>query len=334
MIRVAINGFGRIGKTFLRAYLSDLHAQSVIQIVAINIGPNHKEWVAQLFKFDTFMGEFAGHVEVQDSMLVFKNHEIPIVAHVDPAQLDWKAFDVDWVIESSGKFVDREGASKHLKAGAKKVLITAIAQNPDVTVVMGVNERAYDKSAHHIVSLASCTANALFPIVKILHEACGLESMMTHVIHAYTNRQVFMDVEASNVRRSRSGALNIIPTDMHEPACARDVYPEFKGVIVGQSTRVPVAKVSLLDVACTVKKSVDIEILNDFFVKARDGNMKGILDSSRLPLVSSDYMNNPFSVVIDESLTSVSGSMYKVFGWFDNESGYSHRLKDFLVKLG
>lgn len=334
MIRVAINGFGRIGKTFLRSYLHDLHAQSVMQIVAINIGPNHKEWVAHLFKFDTFMGEFAGQVEVKDSMLVFQNYEIPIISQTDPAQLDWKVLNVDWVIESSGKFVDRADASKHLKAGAKKVLITAIAHNPDVTVVMGVNEHVYDESVHHIVSLASCTANALFPVVKVIHEACGLESVMTNVIHSYTNRQVFMDIESTNMRRSRSGALNIIPTDMHEPACARDVYPEFQGVIVGQSTRVPIAKVSLLDIACTVKKSVDIETLNDFFVKARDGKMKGILDSSRLPLVSSDYMNNPFSVVIDESLTTVAGPIHKVFGWFDNESGYSHRMKDFLVKLG
>lgn len=334
MIRVAINGFGRIGKSFLRAYLQDQHAQSLMKIVAINIGPMKKEWVAHLFKHDTFMGIFPGKVDYRDGMLMLQNYEIPLLSQTDPAQLDWQALSVDWVVDASGKFTDRKGAMLHIKSGARKVLITAIAQQPDVTIVFGVNDHLYDVQKHEIISLASCTATAFFPILKVLHEACHVESVMMNVIHSYTNRQILMDIESSSIRRSRATGINIIPTDLLEPLCTPSVYPEYQGPIIGQGTRVPVPKVSLLDIAVCMRKKLDIEQLNDIFVKASDGKMKGVLEITNQPLVSCDFMNNAASVTIDQSLTSASGSMCKVFGWFDNEAGYAHRLKDFLVKYG
>ncbi|MFA5998956.1 MAG: glyceraldehyde 3-phosphate dehydrogenase NAD-binding domain-containing protein [Candidatus Babeliales bacterium] len=334
MLKVAINGFGRIGRSFLRAYLEDEHAQAHMQIVAINVGPAKKEWVAHLFKHDSFMGTFPKQVSYQDGMLTFQNFQIPLLSQLDPSDIDWAALRVDWVVDASGKFTDRKDAEKHLKSGAKHVIITALAQKPDVTIVLGVNDGIYEEEKHKIVSLASCTANALFPIVKVLNEKFAVQSVITNVIHSYTNRQVLMDVESSDLRRSRAAALNIIPIELTEPCHMHDIYPKYTGPIMGQSTRVPVAKVSLLDVAFTSNKPMTIEAINDAFEKVRDGNMQGILDTSTEPLVSMDYMNSPFSVTIDQSLTSVSGGMGKVFGWFDNESGYSHRIKDFLLKHG
>lgn len=334
MISVAINGFGRIGRSFLRAYLADKDAQTRIKIVAINVGPAKKEWIAQLFKYDTFMGTWLDKVMYQDGFLQVGSYEFPILDTLDPVDISWDELAVDWIVDATGKFTQRKEAEKHLNSGAKKVLITAFAQQPDVTLVLGVNDQDYDPLIHRVVSLASCSANAFYPIVKVLHEAFGVESFMMNTMHSYTNRQVLMDVESVNLRRSRAAAMNIIPTPLQATDRIREIYHDFPGTVAGQSTRVPIGKVSLMDVAFITENVVKREDVNDAFAKARDGHMKGVLDTSVEQLVSSDYINNPYSVTIDESLTVVAGSLGKVFGWYDNEAGYAHRIKDFLKRLG
>lgn len=334
MIRVAINGFGRIGRSFLRAYLADKNAQSKMNIAVINIGPVKKDWTAHLFKYDTFMGTWPERVYHEDGFLYVGDHKIPLIAKLDPLEISWQSLEIDWVVDATGKFTQKEEAQKHLKSGAKKVLITAFAQNPDVTIVLGVNDGMYDKDAHRIVSLASCSANAFYPIVKVLHEAFDAQDIIMNTIHSYTNRQVLMDVESVNLRRSRAAAVNIIPTTLQASHRIREVYPDFTGTIVGQSTRVPIGKVSFLDVAFVSNVLIRPEDINNAFLKVADGRMKGVVGTSNEELVSSDYMNNPDSITIDESLSSVSGSLAKVFGWYDNEAGYSHRIKDFLVEHG
>ncbi len=331
MKRIAINGFGRIGRSFLRAYLMDKEAQNSIEISAINVGPANKEWIAHLFKYDSFMGTWLDKVLYEDGFLYIGNHKISVFNIIDPQELHWNELDIDWVVDASGKFVQRQEAEKHIQSGAKKVLITAFAQDPDVTIVVGVNDNTYDKSAHKIVSLASCTANAFYPMVKVLHEAFDTQSFIMNTIHSYTNRQVLMDVESVNLRRSRSAVTNIIPTTLQASYRIREVYPNFTGSIAGQSTRVPVGKVSLLDVAFATEIVVKVDDINAAFQKVAQSRMKGVVAVSNQDLVSSDYINNPYSVTIDESLTSMSGTLAKVFGWYDNEAGYAHRIKDFLV---
>lgn len=334
MKHVVINGFGRIGRSFLRSYLLDKKAQKSIKIIAINVGPANKEWSAHLFKYDTFMGTWPEKVVYKDNYLSIGNHKILILQTTDPAELPWKKLKVDWVVDSSGQFTHQQEAQKHIAAGAKKVLITAFAQDPDVTVVMGVNEGAYDPEIHRIVSLASCTANAFYPIVKTLHDAFEVEFFSMNALHSYTNRQVLMDVESVSLRRSRGAAQNIIPTTLQASHRIREVYPKFSGSIAGQSTRIPVGKVSFLDVAFVTEAVVKVADINEAFMRVAQDTMQGVVNISGEPLVSSDYINNPYSVTIDESLTSVAGPLGKVFGWYDNEAGYSHRVKDFLVRHG
>lgn len=332
MTRVAINGFGRIGRSFLRACFEDEKTLDALEIVAINVGPSKIEAVAHMFQYDTFMGKFHGDVSCEDGYLKVNDYKIKLVAELEIEKLPWKELQIDWVVESSGAFTDRDKAKKHIDVGAKKVLISAPGKNADATIVMGVNEQDYDPEKDSVVSLASCTTNALAPLVKVIDEAFGIESAFMNTIHSFTNRQVLMDVEAKDLRRARSAAVNIIPTSTGAAKLIDVVYPKLTGCVAGLSVRVPVGKVSLLDVVFVTKKDLSIEAVHKALRQAQSSYLSGILDCTTLPLVSIDYTNNPHSVIVDEPLTEVCKRSVKLFGWYDNEHGYASRVKDFLCK--
>jgi len=332
MTRIAINGFGRIGRSFLRACFEDKKTLETIEIVAINVGPSKIDAVAHMFQYDTFMGKFQGDVSCEDGYLQVNGYKIKLIAELDIEQLPWKELAIDWVVESTGVFTARDKAAKHIDVGAKKVLVSAPGKDADATVVMGVNEDAYDPEKDRVVSLASCTTNALAPLVKVIDEAFGIESAFMNTIHSYTNRQVLMDVEAKDLRRARSAAVNIIPTSTGAAKLIDVVYPQLAGCVSGLSVRVPIGKVSLLDVAFVTKKELSVDEVHAALRKAQQSDLSGILDCTRLPLVSIDYTNNPHSVVVDEPLTEVCKRSVKLFGWYDNEHGYANRIKDFLCK--
>jgi len=332
MIRVSINGFGRIGRSFLRACFADKKSLEQLEIVAINVGPSKMEAIAHMFKYDTYMGTFDGEVVCKDGYLVVDGYKIQLFAEMGIEKLPWKDLKIDWVVESTGVFTHRDKAQKHVDAGAKKVLISAPGKQADATIVMGVNEEQYNPEKDTIVSLASCTTNALAPLVKVIHESFGIESAFMNTIHSFTNRQVLMDVEAKDVRTARSAVVNIIPTSTGAAKLIDVVYPELKGCISGLSIRVPVGKVSLLDVAFVTKTDLSVEAVHEALRKAEQTYLSGMLDCTTEPLVSSDYMNNPFSVIVDEPLTDVCKRSVKLFGWYDNEYGYANRIKDFLCK--
>ena len=331
MIRVAINGFGRIGRSFLRSYLMDAQARKQLKIVAINVGPSIIENIAHMFKYDSFMGTLPFDVTSENSILSVDGLDIPLIGVLNPADAGWDTLDVDWVIDATGFFTTKEKAMQHIQAGAKKVLITAPGKNVDVTIVPGVNDAMFDAKNHKIVSLASCTTNALAPMLKVLHEKFGIETAFMNTIHSYTNNQVLLDGDARDVRQARAATLSIIPTATGASAAIKEVMPELTGKVSGVSLRIPIGKISIVDLAFTSTVALSKESINQAFRDARDGNLKNILDSTTLPLVSIDYTNNSHSVIIDELLTDVCGTSGKVFGWYDNEFGYSCRLKDFLV---
>ncbi len=332
MIRVAINGFGRIGRSFLRSYLMDIQARKRLSIAAINVGPGKLENIAYMFQYDTFMGTLPYHVTSENNCLVVDGIQIPLLSVLDPEQAPWKDFGIDWVVEATGFFTTKEKATKHLIAGAQKVLITAPGKGVDVTIVPGVNDHDFDSKRHMIVSLASCTTNALAPMLKVLHENFGIQTAFMNTIHSYTNSQVLLDVEAKDLRESRAATMNIIPSTSGASSAIKEVYPALAGKISGMSLRVPVGKVSIVDLAFTSSVLLDKNLIHQAFRQARDTYLQGILDSTNLPLVSIDYTNNPHSVIIDELLTDVCQTSGKVFGWYDNEFGYASRLKDFLLK--
>ena len=335
MIRVAINGFGRIGRTFLRCLLADAQALKKVNVVAINIGPAKPDFVAHMFKYDSVMGTYPGSVSMEQDELVVDGHRFKIFAQADPAQLPWKALEVDWVVECTGKFTKRDGAAKHIAAGARKVLISAPAKDEDITIIPGVNESAYDAKNHAIVSLGSCTTNAFVTMLKVMHETFVVEHCTMTTIHAYTNSQVLLDVEDKDLRRSRAAALNIIPTTTGAMKMVAKVIPELAGKVEALSIRVPVAKVSLIDMTFTTQKPVTAQAINDAFMMSANGSLKNILDITMLPLVSCDYSGNSYSTTVDGLLTATCGDRIgKAFGWYDNEWGYSCRLRDFLVKMG
>jgi glyceraldehyde 3-phosphate dehydrogenase len=332
-MKVAINGFGRIGRNFLRSVLLDPQASKKLDIVAINIGPGRLDAVAHMFKYDTTMGTYPGSVELQDGFLVVDDQRIAILSEMDPSKTEWGKRGVDWVVESSGCFTRREGASKHLDAGAQYVLISAPAKGEDISIVPGINEDKFDKDAHKIVSLGSCTTNAFATLAKVLHDAFGIKQGVMTTIHAYTNTQVLLDVEDSDLRRSRAAALNIIPTTTGASKVIGRIIPELDGVISAMAIRVPVAKVSLIDLSFIAEKPISVEAIHAAISQAGQGRMQGTLGMTMEPLVSSDFSGNNHSVVVDGLLTHVDGSMAKVFGWYDNEWGYSVRLKDFLLSV-
>lgn len=330
-MHIAINGFGRIGRSFLRSYLMDEKARKKLKIVAINVGPGKIENIPYMFKYDSFMGTLPYDVTYQNGFLSVDGLQIPLIAVMNPADAGWDRFGVDWVVEATGAFTTREKAALHCTGGAKKVLITAPGKQVDATIVLGVNDNQFDPKQHTIVSLASCTTNALAPMLKVLNEKFGIETAFMNTIHSYTNTQVLLDVEAKDLRESRAATVSIIPSTSGASSAIKEVYPVLTGKISGMSLRVPVGKISIVDLAFTSTVELSKSAINQAFCDARDGALKNILDSTTLPLVSIDYTNNPHSVIIDELLTDVNGKSGKVFGWYDNEFGYSCRLKDFLM---
>ena len=329
-IRVGINGFGRIGRNFLRA---QLQRGGEFEIVAANdIGDT--KTMAHLLKHDSVLGTLAETVEVGDGFIKVGGHEIKFVSERDPAELPWAELGVDVAIESTGLFTKREAAQKHLDAGAKKVVISAPATDPDITLVIGVNDRDYDPEQHNIISNASCTTNCIAPVAKLLHEAYTIERGFMTTIHAYTNDQQILDLPHKDLRRARAAAINLIPTSTGAARAIGIVLPDLKGKIDGMSMRAPVPTGSIVDFVVQVAGETSVDAVNELFrSKADNGDLEGILLYSDEPLVSSDIVHSPYSSIFDSGLTMVNGNLVKVFSWYDNEWGYSCRLVDLVEKI-
>jgi glyceraldehyde 3-phosphate dehydrogenase len=328
-IRVGINGFGRIGRNFFRAQ----HALgSDLEIVALNDLGDAKT-MAHLLRYDSNLGPFQGEVELADGVLRASGEEVRMLSERDPAVLPWGDLGVDVVLESTGHFNDRESAQKHLDAGAKKVVISAPATDPDITVVLGVNDGEYDAGTHHIVSNASCTTNCVAPLAKVLHELGGIESGFMTTIHAYTNDQVILDFPHKDLRRARAAAINLIPTSTGAAKAIGLVLPDLKGKVDGVAVRAPVATGSLTDLVVSLGRETSADEVNDAYRTAAAGPLEGILQFSDDPIVSTDINGNAYSCIFDSPLTMAHGSTVKVFGWYDNEWGYSCRLVDLIGRL-
>jgi glyceraldehyde 3-phosphate dehydrogenase len=325
-VKVAINGLGRIGKMVLWHYIETKPEN--IDIVVANGGSGTPEDLAYMLKFDSVHGRFPASVEYTENSLIVDGKEIKIVSERDPAKLPWKEMGIDIVIEATGKFTDRDGAAKHLEAGAKKVIITAPGKNVDHTFVLGVNENEYDPANHHIVSNASCTTNSLAPVMKILEVEYGVESALVTTVHAYTSSQVTIDKKKPGKhRRGRAAAINIIPTTTGAAKATIEVIPELKGKMHAMALRVPVADVAVTDISVTLKKEVTADELNKKFEEYANGKMKGILGITYEEVVSTDMIGNPNSSTIDALSTSVvDGNKAKILTWYDNEFGYSRRV--------
>ena len=325
-VKVGINGFGRIGRIVLRAALG----REAVDVVAVNDITDAKT-LGHLFKYDSVHGAFPGEVEVDDSSIVVDGKPITVLAERDPAALPWKKLGVEIVVESTGIFVDKEGAGKHLEAGAKKVIITAPAKDPDLTVVLGANEGSYDKTKHHIVSNASCTTNCLAPLAKVLNDNFGIVHGLMTTTHAYTNDQRILDLPHKDLRRARAGAVSMIPTTTGAASAVAEVLPELKGKLDGMAIRVPTPNVSLVDLVAELKSEVTEEEVLDAFRVAADGELKGILGLSEEPLVSIDFNGDPRSSIVDaESTRVIDKKMVKVLAWYDNEWAYSMRVVDLI----
>jgi glyceraldehyde 3-phosphate dehydrogenase len=325
-VKVGINGFGRIGRQALKA-LMDYYPQE-LEVVAVNdIGD--LPTMAHLLKYDSNYGRFPGTVEVKDDALVVNGQEIQFLSQRDPAELPWGEMGVEYVLESTGLFTAREKAAKHLEAGAKKVVISAPAKGPDITIVLGVNEDWYDPEKHHIISNASCTTNCVAPVMKVLSDKFGVEKALMTTIHSYTNDQRILDLPHKKLERARAAALNIIPTTTGAAIATTVVIPELKGKFDGLAIRVPTPTVSIIDVIALLEKEATVEGLNEAFKEAAGGPMKGLLGVSEEPLVSMDYKGDPRSAIVDARSTMViAGNLVKVLGWYDNEWGYACRVAD------
>ena len=332
-MRIAINGFGRIGRNFLRALCADARAKELLDLVAINLGPARPEFAAHMFKYDTLLGKYPGSVKLQNMQLQVDGYKIQLLTETDPEKIGWAKLGVDWVVESSGHFTTREGAEEHLKAGAHGVLITAPATGEDITIIPGVNEDRFDSTKQKIISLGSCTSNAVIPVLKVLNDTLGVRAGCMTTIHAYTNTQVLLDVEDSDERRSRAAALNMVPSSTGASKVIGKVLPELEGRVSGVAVRVPVAKVSLIDLVVDVARQTKPEEVNDLLRAASLDRMRGILEVCTEPLVSTDFYGDDHSVIIDGPLTKAHDNMVQLFGWYDNEWGYSVRVKDFLVYI-
>jgi glyceraldehyde 3-phosphate dehydrogenase len=325
MVKIAINGLGRIGRVFLKIAL-----EKKLDIVAINDLGNIGSLV-YLMKYDSVYGNYKEKIVEGKDFIQIKNKKIKLFAEKDPEKLPWKSLGVDIVVECTGVFTDREGASKHLNAGAKKVLISAPGKNPDITIVLGVNENKLKKE-HKIISMGSCTTNCLAPIVKVLNDSFGIEKGFMTTVHAYTNDQVILDIPHKKLRRGRAGAINLIPTTSGATTSVAEVIPELKGKLDGLAIRAPVACGSITDFVAVLKKATTKEQVNEFLKKAASQKLKGILQYSEDELVSSDIIENPNSSIVDSILTQANGNFVKVLSWYDNEYGYSNRLVE-LIKL-
>ncbi len=327
-IRIGINGFGRIGRNVLRASLGD----PSLQFVAINDLTDAKT-LAYLLKYDSVHGTLTHRVEAKDNQIIVDGKPITVLAIKDPKELPWKDLGVDVVIESTGRFTDREGAGKHLSAGAKTVIISAPAKDPDVTIVLGVNDQTYDPKSHHIVSNASCTTNCLAPVAKVLMESFGIKHGVMTTIHSYTNDQQLLDLPHKDLRRGRAAGMSLIPTSTGAAKALHLVIPQLKGKMDGLAIRVPTPNVSLVDLTVETEQDCDIAAVNAAFRKAADGPLKGILEYSEDPIVSIDKKGDPHSATLDAPLTTVIDKrLVKVTAWYDNEWGYSCRVRD-LIKM-
>jgi glyceraldehyde 3-phosphate dehydrogenase (phosphorylating) len=328
-LRVGINGFGRIGRNFLRAHLD---RGGDFEVVAANdVGDAHT--MAHLLKYDSVLGPLGQELEVTDDAITVAGKTIKWLTVKSPAELPWGDLGVDVAIESTGLFTKRDAAQQHLDAGAKKVLISAPATDPDVTLVLGVNDGAYDASAHNIISNASCTTNCVAPMAKVLHEALTIEQGFMTTIHAYTNDQRVLDLPHSDPRRARAAAINLIPTSTGAARAIGVVMPDLKGKVDGMSMRAPVPTGSVVDLVCQVGRETTVDEVNGLFRSASDGPLQGLLRYTDEPIVSTDIVHSPYSCIFDSDLTMVNGRMVKVFGWYDNEWGYSCRLVDLVGRL-
>jgi glyceraldehyde 3-phosphate dehydrogenase len=325
-IRVGINGFGRIGRNFFRASLD----RSTIEFVAINDITDAKT-LAHLLKYDSVGGILDADIQAKDQALIVNGKEIKVLAERDPAKLPWKDLGVDVVVESTGLFTDRDKAAKHLEAGARRVVISAPARNPDLTVVLGVNEKEYDPAKHQIISNASCTTNCLAPVAKVLLENFGIRHGLMTTVHAYTNDQRILDLPHSDLRRARAAAVSLIPTTTGAATAVALVLPQLKGKLDGLAIRVPTPNVSVVDFVAEVERDTSKAEVNETLRKAADSTLQGILAYSEEPLVSIDFNKNPHSSIVDASLTNVIDKrLVKVIAWYDNEWGYSCRVRDLI----
>jgi glyceraldehyde 3-phosphate dehydrogenase len=328
-VRVAINGFGRIGRNFLRTSW----ASPEFEIVALNDLTDAKT-LAHILKYDSVHGIFHADVKTANGAIVVDGKEIKVFAVTEPEKLPWKEIGVDVVVESTGRFVDRLSAAKHLNAGAQWVIISAPAKEPDVTICMGVNEEIFDPAKHKIISNASCTTNCLAPVAKVIHNEFVITRGLMTTIHSYTNDQRILDLPHKDLRRARAAALNMIPTTTGAAKAVGIVLPELKGKLNGMSIRVPTPNVSVVDLVAELGRETTAEEINAALKRAAEGPMRGILQYSEEPLVSSDFNGNPHSSIVDAALTMVlDGKMAKVLAWYDNEWGYSSRLRDLIIYI-
>jgi glyceraldehyde 3-phosphate dehydrogenase len=326
MSKVAINGFGRIGRLTLRAAIANKGVN--LNVVAINDLTTPQQ-LAHLFKYDSTMGIFPGDVDYNDNALTIDGKTIQIFAERDPANLPWKKLGVDVVIESTGFFTDGTKARKHIEAGAKKVIISAPAKNEDITLALGINANLYDPEKHHIISNASCTTNCLAPLAKVLADNFGFVSGLMTTVHSYTGDQRLLDAPHEDLRRARSAALSMVPTSTGAAKAIGLVLPELKGKLNGYAIRVPTPDVSLTDLTVITERPATVEAINAAFKKAAEGELKNILQYSDAPLVSHDYIGNAHSCIFDGEFTQVAeGNLVKIMGWYDNEWGYSNRLAE------
>ena len=325
-VRVAINGFGRIGRSFYRI----VHSDPELEVVAINDLTDAKT-LAHLLKYDSVHRKFDAEVYADGDEIVVDGRRIRVYANPNPEELPWKELEVDIVLEATGRFRDRDGASKHLKAGARRVVISAPAKEPDITIVMGVNQKEYDPERHRIISNASCTTNCLAPVAKVILENFGIISGFLTTVHAYTMDQRILDAPHKDLRRARAAAVSMVPTTTGAAKAVGLVIPELKGKFNGISIRVPTPDVSIVDFVCVVEKETTVDEVNGALREAAEGELKGILAYSEEPLVSVDYLGDPHSSIVDGLSTDViNGNLVKVIAWYDNEWGYSNRLVDLI----
>lgn len=334
-VRIALNGCGRIGKNFIRAVLADPEALKKISLVVINTGPEEPETLAYSLKYDSLLGTYPGQIiytKEETKLYIDKLPAISVVSIKESENLDWKPYAIDWVVDASGKYTHASEARKHCAAGAGAVLVTAPAHDEDITIILGVNEQQFDKERHKIVSLGSCTTNALVPMLYTAHKNFGIKQAVMTTVHAYTNTQSLLDVGAhvNDLRRSRAAGLNMVPTTTGALALVDRLLPELAGKVTGASLRVPVPVVSLIDLVCYTEQTVQHEDIVTVF-RAAQKQFANIYNTSSDPLVSSDFHGNPASVSIDLDMSYASGACIKLFGWYDNEWGYSSRLKDFFI---
>ena len=331
MMKVAINGWGRIGRLVFRAALRD---HSALDFVAINSRSADASWIEHLLTYDSVHGKQEGEIRAENDTLFVDGKEIKILSESDPENLPWRDLGVDVVVESTGQFRDRKGASKHLKAGCKKVIITAPGKEPDVTLVPGVNDAMYNPATHNIISLASCTTNCLAPVAKVLEDEFGINRGFMTTVHAYTGDQKILDGRHKDLRRARAAAMSIVPTTTGAAAALGIVLPSLAGKMDGISLRVPTTNVSVVDLVAELGSEVTREAVNSAFEEASKTSLTGILAVSHLPLVSIDYNGSSFSAIVDAEYTNVvGGRLVKVLAWYDNEWGYSCRVVDMIKRL-